>query len=160
MLERTIGLQRDIQCSVASPPSGSSWWRHRMEIFSALLALCAGNSPVTGEFPTQRPVTRSFGVFFDLRLSKRLSKQSWGWWSETPSPSFWRHCNVSYLADIEAQMSWQSRSHYHPRSNISYSAAVNREFGDYIFKIIIRSLSGQWVNHSYLAVMTKRRKIR
>ena len=51
-----------------------SWWRHRMETFSALLAICAGNSPVPGEFPTQRPVTRSFDVFFDLRLNKRLSK--------------------------------------------------------------------------------------
>ena len=40
-----------------------------MEIFSALLAICAGNSPVPGEFPTQRPVTRSFDVFFDLRLN-------------------------------------------------------------------------------------------
>ena len=46
---------------------------------------------VTGEFPTQRPVTRSFGVFFDLRLNKRLSKHSWGWWFETPSSSLWRH---------------------------------------------------------------------
>ena len=52
-----------------------SWWRHQMETFSALLAICAGNSPVTGEFPTQRPVTRSFDVFFDLRLNKRLGKQ-------------------------------------------------------------------------------------
>ena len=60
------------------------WWRHQMETFSALLALCAGNSPVTGEFPAQRPVTRSFDVFFDLRLNKRLSKQSWGYWFETP----------------------------------------------------------------------------
>ena len=42
-------------------------WRHQMETFSALLALCAGNSPVTGEFPSQRPVTHSFDVFFDLR---------------------------------------------------------------------------------------------
>ena len=50
-----------------------AWWRHQMETFSALLALCAGNSPVTGEFPTQRPVTRSFDVFVDLRLNKRLS---------------------------------------------------------------------------------------
>ena len=41
---------------------------HQMETFSALLALCAGNSPVNGEFPVQRPVTRSFGIFFDLRL--------------------------------------------------------------------------------------------
>ena len=65
-----------------------------METFSALLALCAGNSPVTGEFPKQRPVTRSVDAFFDLRLNKRLSKQSWGWWYETPSCSLWRHCNV------------------------------------------------------------------
>ena len=45
-----------------------------METFSALLAICAGNSPVPGEFPTQRPVTRSFDVFFDLRPNKQLSK--------------------------------------------------------------------------------------
>ena len=37
-----------------------------METFSALLALCAENSPVTGEFPSQRPVTRSFDIFFDI----------------------------------------------------------------------------------------------
>ena len=46
-----------------------------METFSALLAFCAGNSPVTGEFPTQRPVTRSFDVYFDMRPKERLSKQ-------------------------------------------------------------------------------------
>ena len=44
-----------------------------METFSALLAICAGNSPVPGEFPTQRPGTQSFDVFFDPRLNKRLS---------------------------------------------------------------------------------------
>ena len=43
-----------------------------------------------GEFPTQRPVTRSFDVFFDLHLNKRLSKQPWGWWFETPSWTLWR----------------------------------------------------------------------
>ena len=53
-----------------------TWWRHQMETFSALLAICAGNSPVPGEFPAQRPVTRNFDVFFDLRPNKRLSKQS------------------------------------------------------------------------------------
>ena len=46
-----------------------------METFSALLAICAGNSPVPGEFPTQRPVTRSLDVYFNLRPNKRLSKQ-------------------------------------------------------------------------------------
>ena len=69
------------------------WWRHQMETFSALLALCAGNSPVNGENPTQRPVTRSFDVFFDLRLNRWLSKQTWGWWFETPSWPLWRYCN-------------------------------------------------------------------
>ena len=67
-----------------------------METLSALLAICARNSPVTGEFPTQRPVTRSFDVFFDLRLNKRLSKQSWDWWFQTPRRSLWRPCNKLY----------------------------------------------------------------
>ena len=48
-----------------------------------------------GDFPTQGPVTRSFDVFFDVCLNKRLSKLPWGWWFETPSWSLWRHCNVS-----------------------------------------------------------------
>ena len=74
-------------------PRNKSWWRHQMETFSALLATCAGNSPVTGEFPAQRPVTRSFDVFFGLRLNKRLSKQWRGWWFETPSSPLWRRCN-------------------------------------------------------------------
>ena len=65
-----------------------------METFSALLAICAGNSPVTGEFPTQRPVTRSFDVSLDLHLNKQLSKQWPGWWFKTPSRPLWRHCNV------------------------------------------------------------------
>ena len=45
---------------------------------SALLANCAGNSPVPGEFPIKRPVTRSFDVYFDLRPNKSLSKHLWG----------------------------------------------------------------------------------
>ena len=56
-------------------------------------AICAGNSPVTGEFPTLRPVTRSFDVFFHLRLNKRLSKQWWGWWFKALSYPLWRHRN-------------------------------------------------------------------
>ena len=64
-----------------------------METFSALLAICGRNSPVTDEFPAQRPVTRIFDVFFDLRLYEWLSKHSWGWWFKTPSRSLWRHRN-------------------------------------------------------------------
>ena len=78
-------------CSNSHP---SSWWRHRMGAFSMLLALCVGNSPVPSEFPTQRPVTRSFDAFFDLCLNERLSKQSWGWWFEMPLDPLWRHCNA------------------------------------------------------------------
>ena len=86
-----------------------TWWRHQMETFSALLAICAGNSPVSGEFPAQRPVTRGFDVFFDLRLNKRLGKQSWGWWLETLSCSLWRQSNVSspfYLYSGQPVSDW------------------------------------------------------
>ena len=72
---------------------------------SALPALCAGNSPVTGEFPTQRPVTRSFDVFFDLRLNKQLIKQWWGWWFETPLRPLWRHCNKWFHFQVWIQHS-------------------------------------------------------
>ena len=65
-----------------------------VEIFSALLALCEGKLLVTGEFPSQRPMTKSFDVFFYLRLNKRLSKRSGCWWFETPSCPLWHHCNV------------------------------------------------------------------
>ena len=104
-------------------PSGSqllgypTWWRHQMETFSALLAICAGNSPVTGEFPAQRPVTRSFGVFFDLRLNKRLRKQSWFWRFETPSRPLWHHCNVGVDHQTwQRKKSGHQQSRYWPRS--------------------------------------------
>ena len=64
-----------------------------METLSAYLALCEGNSPVTGEFPSQRPVTRSFHIFFDMCLNKRLNEKSWGWLFETPSRPLSRYCN-------------------------------------------------------------------
>ena len=91
-----------------------SWWHHQMETFSPLLALCAGNSLVSGEFPTQRPVTRSFDVFFDLCPNQRLSKHSWGWWFETPSCPLWRHrnggildwCIVRFMRWICSTISW------------------------------------------------------
>ena len=71
---------------------------HGMMTSSNVDTFCV-TDPLCGEFtghrwiPTQRPVMRSFDVFFDLRLNKRLSKQLWGWWLETPSCPLWRHCN-------------------------------------------------------------------
>ena len=56
-----------------------------MEIFSALLALCVGNSPVPGEFPAERPVTRSFDVFFDTCRNKPLR-------NNREAGDFRRHC--------------------------------------------------------------------
>ena len=73
---------------------------------SALLAFCAGNSPVNGDFPKQRPVTRSFDVFFDLCLYQQLNKQLKRRWLETISRSLWRHCNVS-------KYSTRVTCHYH-----------------------------------------------
>ena len=75
-----------------------SWWRHQMESFSALLDLCAGNSPVNGKFPAQRLMTRSFDVLFDLRVTNRLSKQSEDWWFDRPLHPLWRHFNaIAYM---------------------------------------------------------------
>ena len=62
-------------------------WKH----FPRYWPFVLGNSPVPGEFPTQRPVTRSFDVFLDVGLNKRLSKQSKRWWFEAQSSSLWRH---------------------------------------------------------------------
>ena len=106
-----------------TPIFNTSWENHKMHIWCKLGAFSSnllkvimmtssngnifsvtghfvGNSPVPSEFPTQRPVTWSFDVFFDLRLNKRLSKQSWGWWFETLSCSLWRHRNVMWASQI------------------------------------------------------------
>ena len=87
-------------------------------IFRVTGPLC-GEFTGPGEFPTQRPVTRSFDVFFDLRLNKRLSKQPWGWWFETPSWSLWRQCNAIPFSVISTAL-WQPHTcpimricHYH-----------------------------------------------
>ena len=79
-----------------------TWWRHQMETFCALLAFCAGNSPVTGEFPSQRPVMRSFDVLLHLHLNKRFSQPSGRRWFDAPLHWLWRHCNASYLILVDA----------------------------------------------------------
>ena len=72
-----------------------------METFYALLALCEGNPPVTGRFPSKRPVTQSFDIFFDLCLNKRPRKQSRRRWFEIPLRSLWHHCDVyPYLSGL------------------------------------------------------------
>ena len=97
-----------------------TWWRHQLETFSALLAICAGNSQVTGEFPPQRPVTRSFDVLFDLPLNKRLSKQSWGWRFEMPSRPLWRQRNghKRKQSDVDAGTPLYRQRHWSNKTNI------------------------------------------
>ena len=64
-----------------------SWWRHQMETFSALLALCDAE-------------------LWCFLWSKRLSKQSWGWCFETPSHPLWRHCNVLIISYQLIKVEW------------------------------------------------------
>ena len=59
---------------------------------------------------SQRPVTRSFDVFLELFLDKRLSKQSWGWWFETQSRTLWRHCNGWHSYAARRHISYPSGS--------------------------------------------------
>ena len=82
-------IMQYILCPLRINISHLPWWRHQMETYSALWAIYAGNSPTTA----QRPVTRSFVVFFDLRLIKWLSKHSRCWWFEMPSHPLWSRCN-------------------------------------------------------------------
>ena len=113
-----------------------------METFSALLAICAGNSPAPSEFPAQRPVTRSFDAFFDLRLNKRLSKQSWGWWFETPSRSLqWRHNEFLFSAGVSSinirKQRWGVSGKYYLLSPIVFAL--------WLFIISIEFLAFLWL---------------
>ena len=96
-------------------------------IFRVTGPLC-GEFTGLGEFPTQRPVTRSFDVFFDLRLNKQLCKQPWGWWFETPSWSLWRHCNEIFLFVISAS-GWRQWSII---IHSEYNAIFVTVIGDFI----------------------------
>ena len=69
----------------------------KWEYFACYWVLCEGNPPATAGFLSQRPVTQSLDVFYNLRLNKRLSKQSRCWWFETSSRPLWRHCNSFFI---------------------------------------------------------------
>ena len=125
------------------------------ETVSALLAICAGNSPFTSEFPAQRPVTRSFYVFFDLRLNKRLSIQSWGWWFETPPRPLWRHCNVIANSDKPFLKIWpinlNAEKHTRGIEFLQYLNTIARGgLGEYSYQVF-----RDWVITSHSIVQTK-----
>ena len=95
-----------------------------------LLALCEGNPPVTGEFPSQTPVTWSFDIFFDLHLNKQLRKSLTCQWFEMPSRSLWHHCNVSLTCLVS------HRSHSPPR------------YFDRISALLPTPLRPQWTSYN------------
>ena len=80
-----------VEMSLTGKISEQNLVTHIGNIFLIIDPVC-GNSTATGEFPSQMRMTQSFDVFFDLRLNKRLSKQSWGWWFVMPSRPLWGHC--------------------------------------------------------------------
>ena len=89
-----------------------------------------------GEFPTQRPVTRSFNVFFDLRLNKRLSKQPCCWWFETPSWSLWLHCNDGWNhTDPWGLLSQFSPFRYFPHFPLLSKQTLAIEYHVYIWQV-------------------------
>ena len=130
-----------------------------METFSLLLAICAGNSPVSGELSTQRPVMRSFDVIFDLHLNKWLKKHSWGWWFGTPSRSLWRHCNEmrSFSFDVAnirgcvltftyvAHMSWiEMICQEAVRIYVKYIKVANWILADVLLGLNLKECAKQW----------------
>ena len=88
-----VELSALISCDICSSLFNFMMTSSNGNIFRVTCHLC-GESPFTGKCFAQRPVTRSFDVFFDLRLNERLSKQSWGWWFETPPHPLWCHSNI------------------------------------------------------------------
>ena len=88
-----------LHCAVLIPTLIKTWCLKNMmtssngNIFRVTGHLCE-------EFTCPRWIPRTkasdaeLWCFFDLRLNKRLSKQSWGWWFETQSRLLWRHCNA------------------------------------------------------------------
>ena len=102
-------------------------------------------SPFPVEFPAQRPVTRSFDVFVDLRPNKRLNKQWWGWWLETLSRSLWRHCNAHAVPFV-------TYLYFGPLFNHSNRDITSSSWADrvvvperkYVIKIRVRYQYSRW----------------
>ena len=108
-----VPCQRSYQYLSCGNTLLNPWWHHQMETFSALLALCQGNLPVTGEFPSQRTVMRSFDIFFDPCLNKQFSKQSRHQWFEMPSRPLWCHCNaLHWFAPLWFNPQWVTYIHW------------------------------------------------
>ena len=147
-----------------------------METFSALLALCAGGggggggihrSPMNS--PHRCQWRRALMFFFDLLLNKRLCKQSWGWWFETPLRSLWRHCNenVKFSRSVPPRVIQHSVRHSNNlfsnaedilceicifKKNKKLCALYPVQSGDDLLEK--KALARQWIFNSFVALWT------
>ena len=120
--------------------------------------------PLCGEFTghrwisSQRPVTRSFHVFFDLRLNKRLSKQPRGWWFETSSRWLWRHCSdfvqrahlclsrtavvsCTNICSIDFVRIWVKAKRNKPRISITFAKSLMLHYNDVIMSVVASQIT-------------------
>ena len=101
---RTYEPERYINRDGEYPVGTLTWWRNQMESFSALLVICAGNSPVSGEFPAQRPVTQSFDVSL---ISARIN----GWVNNREAGDFRRirpHYDVTVMYTLTVELHYNT----------------------------------------------------
>ena len=83
----------------------ASWWRRDMDKLSTLLALCEGNPPVAGGFPSQRTSdVKLWCFFFAVNLNKLLNKHLSCWWFAMPSLL----CDVTVMIYewLRSQLRW------------------------------------------------------
>ena len=117
-----------------------------MKTFSALLALCAGNSPAPVNSPHKGQWRGALMFFFYLRLKKRLSKQSWRWWFETPSCSLWRHFNGMQAA-FEEPLSQHSVTHCQCTQCLKVNTTSSIE------QILAHNFAVEWKTTPYTCVL-------
>ena len=106
---------------------------------SALLALCAGNSPVPGKFPAQRPVTRSSDVFIDLLDPEQAGEKT------IETPVIWH----ILLVQTETSQWWHhQRGPFSALLALCAGISVHRGqwCGALVFSLICAWING-WVNH-------------
>ena len=129
-------------------------------IFRVTGHLC-GEFTGLGEFPAQRPVMPSFHVFFDLRLNKGLSKQTWGWWFETPSWSLWPQCNVIWnqrMKYITRMNQYQWITYYMTSVHIiSNYNAIFKKYQDALLHITFKAWNDtQYYNNHIIILLNNR----
>ena len=98
---RHLDVKDDYVTLLEASPFVNSWWRHQRKHFPRYWSFVRGihRSSVNSSHKGQWREALIFSL--SCALNKRLSKQSWGWWFETPSRSLWRHCNENRRCGVK-----------------------------------------------------------